>query len=528
MIFDIGEVRRVLENQELEPCFQPVVDLRTGRVSGFEILTRWRHPEFGLILPANLISLADESGLIDSLMEQILRKALLSASLFPEPLTLALNVCPTQMRDSNLPRRIEKIADEAEFSLERLTIEITESALLTDMDQARNIAAELKAMGCRLALDDFGTGYSTLSHLQALPFDLLKIDRSFVASMTKTRESRKIVAATVGLGHSLGLVTVAEGIETEQQADMLLWLGCELGQGWLYGKASPADQVSAIVAAPPRAVSAGLSTPGDGWAVSSLEALPTQRLAQLQAIYDGVPVGLCFLDRKLRYVSLNQRFANMNGASIASHIGSNVREMNPESFQVLEPYLLRALEGEAISEVEIVSLPNVLGVEQWAASLSCQPALDEADEVIGISVAVADIAGHLQMHDSLPEMNGVGDVEGKSSVPKSWIMDPEGNNLFTSSRWVQTTELGRKKMRNLGWLEALHPDDLEATMKTMKNALKSGDAIDTEYRVRNLDGDWRWMRSRGSARLSPEGEIVRWYGTVEEIDESERRALVTA
>jgi len=124
---------------------------------------------------------------------------------------------------------------------------------LTISGGAQKIAHALKAMGCRLALDDFGTGYSSLRHLQALPFDELKIDRSFVKAMTNTRESRKIVAAIVGLGHSLDLITVAEGVEMKEQAEMLLHLGCQLGQGWLYGKPSTADAIPGMVAAKPRA-----------------------------------------------------------------------------------------------------------------------------------------------------------------------------------------------------------------------------------------------------------------------------------
>jgi EAL domain-containing protein (putative c-di-GMP-specific phosphodiesterase class I) len=140
--------------------------------------------------------------------------------------------------------------------------------------RARKIACELKAIGCRLALDDFGRGYSSLRYLQALPFDELKIDRSFVKSMTNTRESRKIVAAIVGLGHSLELITVAEGVETKVQAEMLLRLGCQLGQGWLYGKPSIADTIPSVVAAKPRGVSSCSSRPEDGMGTSSLEAPP--------------------------------------------------------------------------------------------------------------------------------------------------------------------------------------------------------------------------------------------------------------
>jgi EAL domain-containing protein (putative c-di-GMP-specific phosphodiesterase class I) len=140
------------------------------------------------------------------------------------------------LRDLTLPKRIREAAEAAAFPLTRVVIEITESALVENLEHAQSISMELKAHGCRLALDDFGTGYSSLLHLQSLPFDELKVDRSFVGSMAERRESRKIVSAVVGLGQSLGLETIAEGAETQEQAEMLLLLGCEMGQGWLFGK----------------------------------------------------------------------------------------------------------------------------------------------------------------------------------------------------------------------------------------------------------------------------------------------------
>jgi EAL domain-containing protein (putative c-di-GMP-specific phosphodiesterase class I) len=279
-------------------------------------LARWRHPEHGPILPSNFIALAEDNGLIGTLTRQICRKAFSASHLLSEQLTLAVNISPVQMQESNLPTQIREIAEETGFPLRQLIVEITESALHHDLRQARKIASELKAMGCKLALDDFGTGYSSLGHLQSLHFDELKIDASFVASMTTARDSRKIVAAIIGLGQSLGLDTVAEGVETEEQADMLIWLGCEQAQGWRYGRPEAADKLAGMIAADPIAALAASTSPGDDWATSSLEALPTLRLAQLQAIYDGAPVGLCFLDNKFRYLSLNRRLAEMNGFSV--------------------------------------------------------------------------------------------------------------------------------------------------------------------------------------------------------------------
>jgi PAS domain S-box-containing protein len=517
MSIKLHDIVEALEKDQIVPFFQPQVELRTGRLKGFEVLARWQHPEFGPVLPSNFISLAEENGLIATLTEQICRKAFAVSHLLPEDLTLAVNVSPIQMRDSSLPPLLRESAEAAGFPLHRLIVEITETALHSNLCHAQKLALELKSMGCRLSLDDFGTGYSSLKHLQSFPFDELKIDRSFISSVATDRASRKIAAAIIGLGQSLGLDTIAEGIETEEQADMLIWLGCEQGQGWRYGHPAGADEIAAMIAAEPIVALSSLTSPGDDWATSSLEALPTLRLAQLQAIYDGAPVGLCFLDSKLRYVSLNERLAEMNGLPVKAHIGRSVEELYPKWFPVFEPFLRRALNGEAISGVDL-QRPSLGGGDAERQLLaSYQPAWDEADEVIGISISLLDVTAHRPsdyeayrepaLHEFIFEVN--------PEVP--WVMDSEGNNLQVSSRWVRTTPLGKDRTRNLRWLEALHSDDLEATIRTMKHALRTGKPIDVEYRILGPDGTWRWMRSTGSPRFGPSGAITRWYGSVEDI-----------
>src|ERR1700722_10277621 len=289
MFIDIAGVVRALERDEVVPSFQPVIDLRSGRLAGFEILARWQSSTEGLVLPRNFISVAEENGLIGNLTHQVLRKAFRCVSTLPAPLSLAINISPVQMRYASLPSQIRDAAEEAGFPLNRLTIEITESALLCDLPRVQKVARALKDLGCRLSIDDFCTGFSSLGHLQALPFDDIKIARGFVGNMTISRESRKIVAAIVGLGHSLGLTTVAEGVETEEQAEILQWLGWGSGEGWLYGGPQHAETIPGIVAAPSRAVSLQSSKQNEGLAVSSMEAL-----SQLQAIYDSSPVGMCF------------------------------------------------------------------------------------------------------------------------------------------------------------------------------------------------------------------------------------------
>jgi len=216
--------------------------------------------------------------------------------------------------------------------------------------QAKAIADDLKALGMKLSLDDFGTGYSSLSHLQMLPFDELKVDRSFVETMCSRRESRKIVAGVIGLGRSLGLRTVAEGVENIAQAEMLRTLGCEVAQGRLYGKALlvPDLGTSLLSKHKPASLLNTVSEIQDARTVS-LEALPSVRFAQLQAIYDGFPVGLCFLDCEFRYISLNQHLVKMNGIPVIAHLGKTVAEMVPEVFEQVRPTLLRAVQGEAVA-----------------------------------------------------------------------------------------------------------------------------------------------------------------------------------
>jgi PAS domain S-box-containing protein len=268
------------------------------------------------------------------------------------------------------------------------------------MTAARSISADLKAMGCRIALDDFGTGYSSLYHLKSLPFDELKVDRTFVGSMTTERESRKIVAAVVGLGQSLGLKTVAEGVETQEQADMLVRLGCDIGQGWHYGRPAPAEQLPSLIELRrPRAVSRS----GDGalvYSVNCREGLPSQRLAQLQAVYDGAPVGLAFVDRDLKYININRRLAEMHGLSIEDHYGKTLAEVIPELYPLLEVHVKEALNGKGTCDLEIRE-PASHGHGRRTFLVSYQPAFDEAGEVVGVSCAVMDFTARKAAEDKL-------------------------------------------------------------------------------------------------------------------------------
>jgi len=517
------DLRKALDADEITPYFQPIVELRTGALTGFEALARWRHRTQGPVSPDIFIPLAEENGLIGILTQNLLRRVFTVAASIPEELSISFNISPLQFGDRSLSQQIGSAAKLAGFSLKRLILEITESALIGNMDQAQSIAQELKALGISLALDDFGTGYSILRHLQSLPFDELKIDASFVREMSDTRESRKIVAAIIGLGHSLSLTTVAEGIETIDQANMLLRLGCDIGQGWLYGPPVPPSDLATFLSTQSLLPSPSASTKtAESDALPNLEAMPTQRLAQLQAIYEGAPVGLCFLDRNLRYVSINRQLAEMNGVPIAEHLGRTVSDVIPELFPQIGPYLLRVLQGETFTDLEITSPRKNAEGHNPTMLVAYLPVLDEANEVVGISAAIIDITSRKLTEKALRESEEHyrSFVELNPQIP--WTSDPQGRILSAGPRWEAATGWTPEEALDQGWVKALHPADVIRTLRRWAECLRSGEPIDIEFRVGRGDGVWRWMRSRAAPRRDSTGKIIRWYGTVEDIDDRKK------
>lgn len=240
------DLRKAVVDQVIVPSFQPVADLSDGRITGFEALARWQHATLGSIPPDTFIPIAEDLGIIDQISHTMLRASCLVARDWPAKLTLSINISPIQLKDPWFATRILAILTETGFAPGRLIIEVTENAIIDDIDTAREVFRSLQGVGIRIALDDFGKGFSSLYHLRQLKFDHLKIDRSFVHDMTSP-ESAKIVSAVTGLGKSLGLPVTAEGVETQEEADALRALGCELAQGFLFGKPLDAAETNALL-----------------------------------------------------------------------------------------------------------------------------------------------------------------------------------------------------------------------------------------------------------------------------------------
>lgn len=242
-------LRQGLAAGEFVPYYERQVDIETGELIGYEMLARWQSPLHGLILPDVFIPIAEDLGLIADLSEQLIRQALADARSWPEHLMLAVNISPRQLRDPWFAQRLLKLLLEAGFPPARLDIEITESCLHENIGVVRTLITSLRNQGVKVSLDDFGTGYSSIAQLRSLPFDRIKIDRSFVTSMDRNRDSDTIVSAIASLGQGLGLPITAEGVESEPVRAKLRDLGLLRGQGYLYGTPVNAAEVQRDLAA---------------------------------------------------------------------------------------------------------------------------------------------------------------------------------------------------------------------------------------------------------------------------------------
>jgi diguanylate cyclase (GGDEF)-like protein len=242
-----AELREALAESRLLCHYQPIRQLASGQLLGFEALARWPHATRGFVSPSEFIPIAEANGLIVPLTDALLRQACRDAASWPEGVSLSFNLSPLHLTEADLPRQVAEILAEAGLPAARLQLELTEGALLGDLRSGHAMLSELKALGVRLALDDFGTGHSGLRELQALPFDVIKVDHGFVRAMASDSGARKIVAAIIGLGESLGLPVVAEGIEEQLDVDFLTRLGCDMGQGWLLGRPLPAEQLAPLL-----------------------------------------------------------------------------------------------------------------------------------------------------------------------------------------------------------------------------------------------------------------------------------------
>src|SRR5882757_8666671 len=241
------ELRQAISDGGLEAYYQPVLNLEDGTISCCEALLRWRHPERGMISPAEFIPVAEETGIINELGHWVLNAACAEAANWPLDVRVAVNVSPVQFRSQTLALNVAAALAASGLAASRLELEITEAVLIRDDEAALEVLHQLRKLGVRIALDDFGTGYSSLSYLQRFPFDKIKIDRSFIRDLAGAGASSSIVQAVVNIAAASDMTTTAEGVETEQQRNLLHILGCTEMQGYLFSPAIPAGELRRLL-----------------------------------------------------------------------------------------------------------------------------------------------------------------------------------------------------------------------------------------------------------------------------------------
>jgi EAL domain-containing protein (putative c-di-GMP-specific phosphodiesterase class I) len=242
-------LRRAVVEETLTIAYQPIVDSGLRTPVAFEALVRWTDPELGVIAPSEFIPVAEETGLILPIGEFVLREACKEALSWPEPLRVAVNLSAVQFRRKGLVDTVRRALAESGLPGRRLELEVTETLLVENRDEALHQLNQLKELGVWISMDDFGTGYSSLSYLQSFPFDKIKIDRTFVSDLPKNAQNASIVRAVAAMGKSLQMRVVAEGVETSYQADMLESLDCDELQGFLIARPMAGTEISAFLLA---------------------------------------------------------------------------------------------------------------------------------------------------------------------------------------------------------------------------------------------------------------------------------------
>lgn len=514
MIEHISEaaLRHGLAGDEFWPAFQPQLNLVSGHVCGFEVLARWDSPQHGRVSPATFIPLAERSGMLHALLLKLMGEACLVAATWPGQFSLAFNLAPSQFL---LPTLVTDLLDtvcSSGFPLSRVVIEITESELFHDSAAVQQVLGDLKQHGMALSLDDFGTGYSSLTRLYSLPFDELKIDASFVAALDSDTQSLRIVTAVLGLGQSLGLTVVAEGVESTSQAAVLRKLGCNAGQGFLWSPAVPAAQALQL-----------LQTWGGEAPQTTLDLSPFQRLHQLEALYQDAPVGLCFIDCQMRIVSANQLLARYLGVELDYILRKPVsqifgHEMTPNLMAVL----VRVMAGEVCETTEYCHQPS------GTTFLITHQRITDAQQLpLGVSLVLVDITSRIEAEKQLRESETHFRTVLELGPNVTWRAGPDGLVDYMGE-FVDCPADSSYQERHACWLARMNPDDRVRVRETWLKHLPSKQPFLIEFRILWPDGSWRWMRSRAFPAQNEQGEVLAWYGIISDVTTEHALALRVA
>ncbi|MBK0024005.1 EAL domain-containing protein [Ochrobactrum sp. S46] len=491
---------KALEHDDIWPAFQPIVDIRSGALAGFEILARWSDAEAGDISPVVFIPLLEKHRLADGLSQALMRSACSVAAKWGGRFFLAFNIAPDQLLSDDLANWISVVASETSFPLSRIQLEVTESSLISDDTAAYSTLNHLNAIGVSISLDDFGTGYSSLARLEAFPFRKLKIDRQFVRGLERDKRKRRIVSSVIGLGQSLDITVVAEGVETEAEAAILRGLGCPLGQGWLYGKGVSAAEARQVFDR-----SGEMASPG-----ALLDSSPFQQLHQLQALYDQAPVGLCFLDLHFRHVRANDIFAAMHGLTGHELQGKTIYDvMQGDTVKRVEAVLSKALGRNPLP-------PQDYRMGKKEFRVFAQKVVDIGGMNLGFSVVAVDITEQNRTLRTLQQSEEHFRNAVELNPDIAWAATPDGTVDYISPT---PEDLPDDTMQDRidRWMSKMHPEDRVRVRTTWLHWIATGKPWEIQFRIAWTDGSYRPVLSRARARIAANGAVLRWYGVISDL-----------
>jgi PAS domain S-box-containing protein len=494
----IDDLFAAVEGSRFVPAFQPFIDLETQKTIGFEVLARWDHPAHGVITPDAFISTAESVGAINAITFQVLEKACRELSCAPRNLTLALNLSPVQFRNDEIVSLIGGVVSNAGLLPFQIEIELTENALLDDIETAHQVAKRFRDEGYLLSLDDFGTGFSSLTRLHSLPFNTLKIDKQFVGSMGQNPASRRIVSSVIDLGQSLGMRVVAEGIETPHQLALLKRMGCNVGQGYHLGRPTLGKL--------PRE----LRYPFGGRAKGASGASRYQRKFHSEAIYENSPCALALLDGDGRILRMNEQFAHLMSLveeqSIGSHFAEHFDRKNAVRITRILAYMAR---GREIRQQEVRdrrSGKNFL--------VNCTRVNDDDGVFIGFSLALTDISRLRQVEAVLKADEGYARLLAtEERLHIIWAANSAGTIDYLGPTLSATESVGMED-RIKDWYGRMHPDDHIRVRKKWLEWLPSKLPFETNFRVRDVSGHWRQVRSAAKPSFDSAGQVESWIGLI--------------
>lgn len=373
----VETLRQAIAAGAIAPYFQPIVEIESGRLRGFEVLARWLHEGLPPVLPEGFIGLARAEGLLSALTLQVVRKACAAARGWPGDFYLAFNLPPVLLQDTDAMEDFLATAEASGLPLHRIRVEMTEEEVVEHEAAAESAISQLRRLGIKAMLDDFGTGYSSLVRLHRFAFEKIKIDGSFIRGLETDEASRKIVSAIVGLGQSLGATVVAECVETPFQLQFLAAVGCDAYQGWLLARAMDAATAARWLEA----------YRPSGTVISALRLSPYQRQYQLEALYEHASVGLAFIDTGLRFIAANATFCRMHRRTQATVVGRPFTDVVPVELHGIATELILRTIQDGSSDIREIPMPGREETFLFSHDRVC----DAAGTVLGISVVCINV-----------------------------------------------------------------------------------------------------------------------------------------